>query len=901
MKKYILHTLLVLAVCTKLLIAQPNNIVPVSPEAAALTKMVNYPINLNTGLPDISIPFYEINVGGLKLPIALEYHAGGFKINEQSTRSGMGWSLSSDLQIARTVNGLDDFFSGGHSGYINNSLIRAFYPNPTNCPGCDFPFSNQYHMYQLASGWNDGAPDRFSYKLLGKSGSFYFQKNDTGTGYTIVPVPFDNIKIQYNDGAFIITDTDGTIYYFGDPGPGEPLTKGIEMSDVDEPHGGGGVRSAWKCRRIVSSNGTDEVTFSYTAKTVARYRTYHDLIEYYYNDDPCSLEPGNHFTSGTSPMNNPLWNYQDLTANIPFYKISSPKYMVSPAGASKAYFHVPHLNSGDEVVDRIYEKNEGTGVQGTNVAGLSVSDISFRGGKVQFSGGDKLNYIRVLDQNNTEVKSLHLFHSYTAPYYVEAAKFYNGTNFQGTMYLDSLHVRNGTDTYERYALYYTNKFCYGNHLKGHDAWGYPNASTEDIDYVNVDENVPVSLPTISFELARFYRDIYGWCNNFAVNIPFKIGDDDWAEAPDENAMKRGVLRRIVYPTGGITDFDFEANRYTEEFRRVDPIPSYGIHSFLPQLSGGLRIRAINHYDADGTHQGQRYYRYGMYEEGTGLLMHRPVRETQNGRFHYSATSYEQKVAYLQGSMIPPFPCETAECLAVLATETKTTYRPASALSYNYSDGAPIYYQKVTEYRQDQEQTGRTVHEYFPPDHFYDPLDVPMYASARIPETNIPYIRTGGLMGLQKSVTAYRGRGQGVPGYERVSKTEYEYQRYLRPEQIRVVYSFTRVLYVIAEGYYTGTMENIYSAWFDPSPNYVYGQYGIASARVLAQQGNRDGVRGSGQPADGQPVQLCQLALSAAHEHQHHGQQGPDNPEDNQICLSFYWHTGVCRHGRGQQD
>ena len=84
-------------------------------EAAALAKMVNYPVYLNTGVPDISIPLYTIETGGMVLPVTLQYHAGGFKINEHSTRAGLGWSLSCDLQITRTINGLDDF---DYRGYL---------------------------------------------------------------------------------------------------------------------------------------------------------------------------------------------------------------------------------------------------------------------------------------------------------------------------------------------------------------------------------------------------------------------------------------------------------------------------------------------------------------------------------------------------------------------------------------------------------------------------------------------------------------------------------------------------------------------------------------------------------------------------------------------------------------
>lgn len=827
--------LLMLPVFGQYALGQAENpqIIPVSPEAAALAKMVNYPVNYNTGVPDINIPLYEINVGGMTLPVTLQYHSGGFRINEQSTRSGLGWSLSSDLQITRTINGKDDFLT---NGYIGNDKVRAFYPNYSTCTSCAYPMTGQ-EGYMLANGEKDGAPDKFTYKLLGKSGSFYFQKNNAGTGYTIVPVPFDNIKIQYADGAFTITDTDGTTYYFGETGTGDInqlLAKGIEVSGSVDWGGncGGGdcSRSAWKCKRIVNNAGTDEITFTYANKAVAKYHTYNDYVEYYNNENPCNLSWGGYYTSNKSPMNNPTLTYQTLTGSVPFHRISSPKYMVYFGNNPKAYFHVPYLN-GTSVVDRVYEWNRSLFSTSTNVAGLSVSEISFRGGKVQFNGADKLNYIRVLDGNNTEVKSFHFFHSYTNAVYATESKFYNGPDFLGTMYLDSLHVRNGTTTYDRYALFYENKFCYGNHLKGHDAWGYPNANTVEIA-ANMMGNV-LSLPTMDIVQPRFYRDVDGGCTNFAANVPVTIGGNDWAEASHKTAMKRGILRRIVYPTGGYTDFDFEPNQYEEEF--VGPFH----HNFLPQLSGGLRIRAINNYDENGTHKGQLYYRYGMKEEGNGILVNRPNRTLENGKFHYGAVSYEQEQVYLQtaGGFQT---CSSTNCLSVLAIEKKTTYQPASALDYTYSHGAPIYYQKVTEYTQDLgEHHGKTVYEYYEPGKFYDNFSAPLYRDNRIFNTNMPYLKTDGLMGMQKSVTSYKPQGRF--GYIPVHKKEYEYQRYLRDAQIRVSYMFMRVLYSVVEGNYTGTTVGLYTGSgfaaspHYPGPNYVSGEYGIPSGRMLVNK------------------------------------------------------------------
>src|SRR4051812_31022386 len=44
---------------------------PVSPEVAGLGKFGDYQVNMFTGIPDISIPLYEIKSKSLSLPITL--------------------------------------------------------------------------------------------------------------------------------------------------------------------------------------------------------------------------------------------------------------------------------------------------------------------------------------------------------------------------------------------------------------------------------------------------------------------------------------------------------------------------------------------------------------------------------------------------------------------------------------------------------------------------------------------------------------------------------------------------------------------------------------------------------------------------------------------------------------
>lgn len=56
------------------------NIVPVSPTAASLGQFGNIPVGYYTGTANISVPLYEIELDGKKIPINIAYHASGIKV-----------------------------------------------------------------------------------------------------------------------------------------------------------------------------------------------------------------------------------------------------------------------------------------------------------------------------------------------------------------------------------------------------------------------------------------------------------------------------------------------------------------------------------------------------------------------------------------------------------------------------------------------------------------------------------------------------------------------------------------------------------------------------------------------------------------------------------------------------
>lgn len=95
MKKNILW--LVLLFCSLQMQAQTESMQRVnikSPEVAAFTKVGEVPVSLYTGVPQISIPIYEVKSGQLKLPITLDYQATAIQVNQESTWVGLNWLLN---------------------------------------------------------------------------------------------------------------------------------------------------------------------------------------------------------------------------------------------------------------------------------------------------------------------------------------------------------------------------------------------------------------------------------------------------------------------------------------------------------------------------------------------------------------------------------------------------------------------------------------------------------------------------------------------------------------------------------------------------------------------------------------------------------------------------------------
>ncbi|MEJ7769705.1 MAG: DUF5977 domain-containing protein [Chitinophagaceae bacterium] len=215
-------------------------VVPPSPTVASLGKYGDVPVSLYTGIPNISIPLYEIKDGRLELPISLSYHAGGVKLEEIASPVGLSWTLNAGGVIGKNVRGLPDDFGPWQPQPRNNSVVGIM------------ESGNSDRIRQLVKdvdkGDRDGEADLYYYNFNQFSGKFFYDQSGI-----IHTVPSKKLLIKPFENGWRITAEDGTVYTFNN----------VEEVKSASCSGDQSNTSAWFLTSIKSADGKREITFLY--------------------------------------------------------------------------------------------------------------------------------------------------------------------------------------------------------------------------------------------------------------------------------------------------------------------------------------------------------------------------------------------------------------------------------------------------------------------------------------------------------------------------------------------------------------------------------------------------------------------------------------------------------------
>jgi hypothetical protein len=231
----------------------PKILLP-SPAAQNFLRYGEIPVDMNTGVPRISIPLYTVKSRKLQFPITASYHASGIKVGDRASVIGLGWVLGIKGNLAVTVlSGMRRFDTIGRPTY---KTAQAF-NDAKGIAGSDNSAAQIafVDLMDLEGQSRDWQSERFSFQLpTGLSGTFRY---DFITG-ELLKLPYGSYKVNRLFGTytgitdtitngFIITDDKGDMYSFGFP-PGGNYQNDYQSMDL---------------LNIISADKSDTIRFSY--------------------------------------------------------------------------------------------------------------------------------------------------------------------------------------------------------------------------------------------------------------------------------------------------------------------------------------------------------------------------------------------------------------------------------------------------------------------------------------------------------------------------------------------------------------------------------------------------------------------------------------------------------------
>jgi len=446
-------------------LAQSGNlqkVVPPSPNAASLGKYGDIPVGMFTGSANIGLPLYEVKGRELSLPISLNYHTSGIKVEEIASWVGLGWNLDAGGAITRGVRGIPDEGANGYAQPGSTLINEGIAGQPAL-------------LVNVLQGFTDSEPDAFSYSVGGKSGKFIFNQTDQ----KFYSIPQTAMQIIKTDEGWTLTDENGQIYYFNtsEANQSASVCNGVTSSASSA------TTSSWYITKIVNANRTDSIQFNYATHAYSFYTitsSTRSLLD---------IE-GNHCDSQSSDSDCYTLN-QYLQAKR-LAEIKSIK--------GRVVFNVQSTNRCDLLEDKalesidVYNNKEELIKKITFSYGyFNDSDQPANCGDVNLALSRRLKLKQVSEGSAQTKMSSHQFE-------------YNSTALPSRMSF------------------------------AQDHWGYYNGATTNLNLI----------PTTYFreQLTTDPLTMYPGANREA----------------NPEVSQAAMLTRIIYPTGGYTDFEYENHR-----------------------------------------------------------------------------------------------------------------------------------------------------------------------------------------------------------------------------------------------------------------------------------------------------------------------------------------------------
>jgi YD repeat-containing protein len=551
--------------------AQERIVMPPSATPASLAKYIDNPVSFYTGVPDIKIPLWTINLKKYKLPIQLSYHAGGVKVEEEASPVGLNWSLAAGGVITRAVRDIPDDYNKGET--IKMEDDRPFdIPVAGNYPRLGRFWSGKYEVLRDFNsestdnsyawtnldriksnytqprngmfGMNDLEPDIFYFNFGNKSGKFVFDVE--GNIQTVALIPYQDLKITHTLDAngkiasFTIVDNDGTEYLFSSVETLQRISESTMYSLGEHLNPDGSLNTGGP------SMSTTITVFNSSWFLTSIKTIYDETVTFSYVDERLSQRDG------------------------PTVGRSTGKY---PNGA-------PYL------VDNYYTTSMSTSFTRKRISKIETNNeiVTFY---ATLGRDDMVNDARAITavdvvkkSTGKTIKSFLLNYTYFTSPAAEAANVGAGLKVTAE-YIASTYNRlrldriteSGDDdkSIPPYVFQYDVSSQLPNRFSmQQDVWGYFNGAISNTTLI------PTVYQYASLNGSDRFR-VYKPCYTIAGEKIHPAAD----RMPSPTKMTAGTLVGITYPTGGRVAYEYEPNTFRYENCNY--------------IGGGIRIKSIKNY------------------------------------------------------------------------------------------------------------------------------------------------------------------------------------------------------------------------------------------------------------------------------------------------------------------
>lgn len=544
-------------------------------------KYGNTPVNHYTGTASVSIPIYTYKDNDFEIPIALNYASNGYMANIPTDILGLGWYLSGTGDITRTINGIEDDYNidpDGHPGSVGRygTMHLLFEPNGIKQNDLEQLLQYNYDNSDGVSGitGEDGRAPWLKYSsslLLNecRPDTYFFKFPEHSGTFQFAPLLGQAYRVYDTNhpyGEYKIT-------FFRDL-----------MGTTDYPN-----RHTIRSFDITTGDG-----YIYTFGKRSSEMKGHSVLPQNVNG---AIQNGNYTIYGTWSRAKTSW---PLTS------------IIAANGRQVIYEYEGDTSLDNKEIEAYYSS--------LIIKPDYDSRFSDRARDPINGGYDFVNFLDVYGSEKqiehrayARIKSINIDNKIVIEFkYVVKKKelcVFGGKNTElhnrGLVSEISINRINSDET-------------------------TTNLRTCKLEYVFGNKNPVAMLKSVEvsgegkYEMAYYNETSDFPLHNDGIADPWGFYNEGNGNIATPNSALKGMLQQIVYPTGGYTTYEYEGHKFAYSVAKyTDKRKETFLTPTTPAYAGGLRIKMITDYSAQGVVASQRRFEYELNGQGTGISLAYP--------------------------------------------------------------------------------------------------------------------------------------------------------------------------------------------------------------------------------------------------------------------------------------